>query len=196
MGFQFLILTCDPSLLSDVQTSLGSQGIQFQLRQDSTSAIELASRRHLDGLMIDCDDVPGGAEALGQIRNTPANKQTYILAIVNGSTGTRAAIALGANFVLSKPIQQTLLGILPVAITDMEREHRRYFRYDVDLPVWFQNALGQSCTARMKNVSESGLAIKPVDPVGLRGRIKVKFELPSIQPQTFQAKADVVWSDS
>jgi len=109
--------------------------------------------------MIDCDDVPGGAEALGQIRNTPANKQTYILAIVNGSTGTRAAIALGANFVLSKPIQQTLPGILPVAIAEMEREHRRYFRYDVDLPVWFQNALGQSCTARMKNVSESGLAI-------------------------------------
>jgi hypothetical protein len=48
----------------------------------------------------------------------------------------------------------------------------------------------------MKNVSEGGLAINLVDPVRLKGVVVVEFELPSIEPQTFRARADVVWSDS
>jgi CheY-like chemotaxis protein len=190
-------VTCDPTLIGHVQASLGTHGASLELRQDSASATELASRRHLDGLVIDCDDVPGGAKALAQVRSSPANKQTLILAVVNGSTSTDAALDLGANFVLSKPIQQTRLrSVLAIAVPRMEREHRRYFRYDVDLPARFQNALGHSFTARIKNVSEGGLAIKPVDPVRLDGVVIVEFDLPSVEPQTFHAKADVVWRDA
>jgi hypothetical protein len=78
----------------------------------------------------------------------------------------------------------------------MEREHRRYFRYDVDLPVRFRNPLGQFVKATMKNVSEGGLAIELVDPVRLKGVVVVEFELPSVASQTFGARAEVVWSDS
>jgi len=197
MSLECLLVTCDPTLLGHVQASLGTHGASLDLRQDSASAIELASRRHLDGFVIDCDDVPGGREALVQVRNSPANKQTLILAVVNGSTSTEAALDLGANFALSKPIQQTRLrSVIDIAIPKMEREHRRYFRYDVELPVQFRNPLGQSFTARMKNVSEGGLAIRLVDPVRLKGVVIVEFELPSVEPQRFHAKADVVWSDS
>jgi len=197
MGLECLLVTCDAALLGYVQEGLGAHGAALDLRQDSASAIELASRRHLDGLMIDCDDVPGGAKALAQVRSSPANQHTLILAIVNGSTSAGAALDLGANFVLSKPIQQTRLrSVLDIAVAKMEREHRRYFRYDVDLPVRFQNHVGQSFTARMKNISVGGLAIKLVDPVKLAGVVVVEFELPSVEPQTFHAKADVVWSDS
>jgi len=197
MGLECLIVTSDPTLLGHVQTTLGTHGASLDLRQDSASALELASRRHLDGVVIDCDDVPGGREALTQIRNSPANNHSLILAVVNGSTSAEAALDLGANFILSKPIQQTQLrNVLDIAIPKMEREHRRYFRYDVDLPVRFRNPLGQSFTAKMKNVSEGGLAIKLVNPVRLQGVVVVEFELPSVEPQTFHAKAEVVWTDS
>ncbi len=197
MGLQCLIVTCDPTLLGHVQASLGTLGASLHLRQDSASAIEFASRRHLDGLVVDCDDVPGGSKALIELRNTPANKQTFILAVVNNWTSAEEAIDLGADFALSKPIQQTRLrNILDIAVPKMEREHRRYFRYDVDLPVRFRNPLGQSFTARMQNVSEGGLAIKLINPVNLKGVVNVEFEIPSVEPQAFQAKADVVWSDS
>ena len=197
MGLECLIVTGDPTLLGHFQASLGTHGASIQLRQDSASAIELAFRRHLDGLVIDCDDVPGGTKALAQLRSTRANQQTVIIAIVNGSTSSEAALDLGANFVVSKPIHQTRLrSILHIAVAQMEREHRRYFRYDVDLPVRFRNALGQSFTASMKNVSEGGLAIKLVDLVRLKGVVLVEFELPSVEEQTFHAKAEVVWSDS
>jgi hypothetical protein len=131
------------------------------------------------------------------VRSTPANGQTLILAIVNGPREAEAALSLGANFILSKPIQDTRLrGVLPTVVAKMEREHRRYFRYDVGLPVRFQNPLGQFLNATMKNVSEGGLAIKLVDPVRLKGVVVVEFELPSIESQTFSARAEVVWSDS
>ncbi len=189
-------MTCDSGLLGQVQACF-AHGTSFHLRQDSASAIELATRRHLDGVVVDCDGVSGGTRALTALRNTPANKQTLILAVVNGLTSAEEAIDLGADLTVSKPIQgPRLAGILDAAVPKMEREHRRYFRYDVDLPVRFQTSVGQSFTAKMKNVSESGLAIKLVDPVRVKGVVAVEFELPSIEPRTFHAKADVVWSDS
>jgi len=45
--------------------------------------------------MIDCDDVPGGTKALARLRSTPANQQTVIIAIVNGSTSSDAALDSG-----------------------------------------------------------------------------------------------------
>ena len=197
MGLECLIVTCDTTLLGHVQTSLGTYGASLHLRQDSASAIEFVSRRHLDGLVIDCDDVSGGSRALPGLRRSSANKQTPILAVVNSLTTVEGALDLGADFVLSKPIQQTRLrGVLDIAIPKMEHEHRRYFRYEVDLPVRFSNLLGQSFAARMQNVSEGGLAIKLIDPVKLTGVVVVEFDLPSVEPQPFHAKTDVVWSDS
>ena len=48
----------------------------------------------------------------------------------------------------------------------------------------------------MKNVSEGGMSIKLVDPVRLEGVVPVEFDIPSVEPQAFHAKADVVWCDS
>jgi CheY-like chemotaxis protein len=197
MRLECLVVTHDPTLLGHLQAGLGAQGATLDFRQDSASAVELASRRHLDGLVIDCDDVPGGAQAIAAVRRSPANQHTMIFAVVNGMTSAEAALDLGANFVISKPIQQPRLrSVLEAAIPKMEREHRRYFRYDVDLSVRFRNPLGQPFNAKMKNVSEGGLAIKLIDPVHLKGVVIVEFDLPSVEPQPFHAKADVVWSDS
>jgi hypothetical protein len=33
-------------------------------------------------------------------------------------------------------------------------------------------------------------------PVSLTGVVNVEFELPSVEPQAFYAKGDIVWSDS
>jgi CheY-like chemotaxis protein len=197
MALDCLVVTCDPTLLGQIKTNFRARGASLDLRQDSASAVELASRRHWDGLIIDCDDVAGGKEALVTMRSSRSNQQTLIVAVINGSTSAEAALDMGANFILSKPIEESRLrGVLDVAIPKMEREHRRYFRYDIDLPVRFQNHLGQTFNSRMKNVSEGGMAIKLVDPVHLKGIVPVDFDIPSIQPHPFHAKAEIVWSDS
>ena len=196
-GLQCLLVTADANLLSHLRTSLGEHGTSIDLRQDAASAIELASRRHWDGVVIDCDDVPGGTPAIAQVRSSGSNKHTMILAVVNGATAAEFAIDRGANFVLSKPVHDARLrSILEAAVPKMQREHRRYFRYEVSLPVRVRSQNGQIFSARMKNASEGGLALRLTDPVRLEGVVNVEFELPSVLPRPFQAKADVVWTDS
>ena len=46
------------------------------------------------------------------------------------------------------------------------------------------------------NVSEGGLALTHFGPATVEGVVTVKFELPSTEPQRFQAKAEVVWKDA
>lgn len=197
MAIACLLVTCDSSLFGQMRSALTARGVSLDLRQDSASAIELASRRHLDGVIVDCDDVPGGADAIAQVRHSRANQQGLIFAVINGMTASQTALDLGANFALSKPVQdKRLCSILDIAVPKMEREHSRYFRYDVDLPVQSSNRQGQTFSARMKNISEGGLAVKLANPVKLDGVVKVEFEVPSIDQQVFSAKADVVWSDS
>jgi CheY-like chemotaxis protein len=197
MGLECLILTADPAVLADVRAGLGEYGAALQFRHDAASAVELASRRHLDGIVVDFDDAPGGRESLVQLRKTPANKQTLILAVVNASTQEQQVLHLGADFALSKPIQQgRLRSLLEIAVPKMQREHRRYFRFAVDLPVRFSDSQGKSFTARIRNLSEGGLAIKLNDPVRLTGVILLDFDLPSVAPQPFHGKAEVIWTDA
>jgi CheY-like chemotaxis protein len=197
MALDCLVVTCDPTLLGQIKANFSARGTSLDLRKDSASAVELACRRHWDGLIIDCDDVVGGTEAIVNIRNSRSNRHTLIIAVVNGSTSVETVLDLGANLVLSKPIEESRLrGVLDVALPKMEREHRRYFRYHIDLPVRFQNHLGQSFCTKMVNVSEGGMAIKLVDPVHLKGIVPVDFEIPRVEPQPFHAKAEIVWSDS
>jgi len=197
MDLECLLVTRDPVLVNHVQTGLAATGASIYLRQDYASAAELISRRHLDGLLIDCDDVPQGANALTDARRSRSNKQTLILAVVNGFTTRETAIDLGANFVLSKPIQAARMrDALDLAVPKMEREHRRYFRHEMDLPIRFRSALGVALNARIKNVSEGGMAIRLADPLRLDGVINVEFDIPSLEAQPFHAKAEVIWCDS
>jgi DNA-binding winged helix-turn-helix (wHTH) protein len=76
------------------------------------------------------------ADLLVQIRGSRSNKLSVVLAVVNGTTSVSTAVDAGANFVLGKPVEAKMLHcILDLALPRMEREHRRYFRHKVELPI-------------------------------------------------------------
>ena len=63
MALECLLLTGDSALLSTIRAKFSERGIELLVRKDAASAIELSKRRHLDGFVIDCDDVRQGKEA-------------------------------------------------------------------------------------------------------------------------------------
>jgi len=196
MPLECLAVTCDPSLMNRIRSGTGDQ-VAFQICKDAASAVDVAARRHLDGFVIDCDDVAGGAEALTRVRSSRSNRQTPIIAVVNGKTSVPRALELGANFALSKPIEESRLrSVLDLTLPKMEREHRRYFRYEVALPVRLLNHAGHSFITKMRNVSEDGLATRLIDPTSLDGIVVVEFEIPEKPQPTFRAKAEIAWTDS
>ncbi len=197
MALECLLLTCDWVLLSAIRAKFSESGIKILVRKDAASAIEFSRRRHLDGFVIDCDDVPRGKETFQSILANPANKRSVMVAVVNGGTTVSEALEMGANFVLGKPLQDgRLRALLDMALPKMEREHRRYFRHEIDLPVELRSYTGQCCLAKMLNVSEGGFAIHTSDPLA-EGVLSVQFDLPSIVPENCKGRAVVVWaSDS
>ena len=89
-----------------------------------------------------------------------------------------------------------MLRSLDIALPRMEREHRRYSRHKVDLPVELLFFSGETVTGKIMNVSEGGLALTHFGLAAVEGVVTVQFGLPSAEPQTFQAKAAIIWNDT
>jgi CheY-like chemotaxis protein len=196
MALECLVLTHDAALLAAIKSRFEEFGIQMFVRNDAASAIELSSRHHLDGFVVDCDDISDGKEALKRVVTSPANKRSVLLAITNGGTSLTEAFEMGAQFVMNKPVQdQRLRGFLDVALPRMEREHRRYFRHEVNLPVELHAYEGRTWVANMRNVSEGGFAIRIGEPLP-EGVLTVHFELPSIDRAKVRGRAIVVWTST
>jgi len=196
MGLTCLLLTNDAALLNVVRTIFNASGVGLEVRADAESAIELAGRRHINGFVIDCDDVHGAEDALAAIRNSRSNKLSVVFAVLNGKTSVSAVVEAGANFVVGKPVPDTLLrSQLDIALPRMERDHRRYFRHKVDLPITLSGT-GESVVGKIMNVSEGGLALTQFGPAVIEGTVAIQFNLPGTTARVFRAKAEVVWNDA
>jgi len=185
MALECLLLTQDAALMNAVRPKFAESGIEIVMRNEAALAVELSNRRHLDGFIIDCDDVPGGREALIQVPASPANQKSIVLGIVNGGTSIAQALDIGAQFVLTKPVQEDrLTSFLDFAVPKMEREHRRYFRHPIELPIELQ----------MHNVSEGGFAIRSIGERLPESVLSVAFQLPSLDGDKVRGRAVVVWA--
>jgi CheY-like chemotaxis protein len=194
MSLECLLLTQDANLVKAAKATFSELGLELLMRKDVASAGELSGRRHLDGFVIDCDDVPGGIEVLSSIRRNRANNRPVVILVVNGRTSISEAFELGANFVISKPLEDgRLRTLLDLALPKMEREHRRYFRYPVTLSVELDLSTGDLHPAKMTNISEGGLAIRISAPLPEEA-LYVQFDLPGTTPEKFRARAVVVWT--
>jgi CheY-like chemotaxis protein len=191
-----LLLTSDAALLDVVRTTFRAAGVGLELRSDAASAIELTGRRHIDGFVIDCDDVPEATDALATIRTGRSNKLSVVFAVLNGKTSVSAAVEAGANFIVGKPVPEALLrSHLDIALPRMEREHRRYFRHKVDLSITL-SCSAETAVGKIMNVSEGGMALTHFGPAAVESTVTIQFDLPGTTAQVFRAKAEVVWRDA
>jgi CheY-like chemotaxis protein len=196
MDLTCLLLTSDAVLLNTVRTAFSAVAVGLEVRADAASAIELAGRRHIDGFLIDCDDVRGGTSALASIRTSRSNKLSIVFAILNGKTSVSSAIEAGANFVVGKPVLDTLLrSHLDTALPRMEREHRRYYRHKVNVSIKISCST-ETAVGKIVNVSEGGMALTHFGPAALEGIVTIEFDLPGTTAHVFRAKAELVWRDA
>jgi len=182
-----LLLTRDSALLSAVRSNASRLGIKILLDKHAPAAVEFAARHHLDGFIIDCDDLQEGREALANIKKNPANRFSTTLAIVK------------AGFVLGKPVEDGRLRALELALPKMACEHRRYFRHEINLPTEIRAYTGQSLRATIRNISSGGAAIStteaiPEDVLIPDDVVPIQFDLPNAKAQQFTGKAILVWA--
>jgi len=195
---ELLILSQDPTLVGlirTVQQDLGLAGCYLPI--NPPRAFEVLGSRHFDGIILDCDDVASAKQILAKIREGPSNRQSPIVAVLNGTAEMRAFQKEGANFCICRPISlENIRAQLNKAFDVIQREHRRYFRCPVSLPLFLGAEKDGLTSARLMNVSAEGMAVLVRRPVQLQGTVRLRFDLPSIVPYRVEATGDVIWADA
>ena len=192
MPLESLLLSRDMDVIHVLQQTLAKLSIEVEVCRGARSGTEILSSEKFDAIIVDCDDLQDGIGVLQDLRKSPSNRGSIAFAILNGTT-THQAFALGATFVMQKPVSAlSAMRCLSAGLGLMVRERRRYFRYPVALEVILRFGQNQEIRARTTDVSEGGMAIRAVASLA-RGDVgRLSLTLPDGRG-TMEAKAELVW---
>ncbi len=194
MSIEVLLLSSDLALLNVIRRVCDESDIALQLATDREEADQMLARSKFDGLVVDCDDVPGAVELLTNLRKGTSNRSAVVFIIRSGRGVTvRNAFEIGANFVLDKPVDvDSANRCIRAAHGLLLRERRRYFRLPVEIPVNITFPEGKVVAATITNLSEGGLSIRSPQPLPGRTTVKVSFVLPETNSK-IEAKGEITW---
>jgi CheY-like chemotaxis protein len=195
MNLESLLISEDASLLGVLRPSLEKIAVDVRVSADCKCAGDLLAKHKFDAVIVDCDDLAGGAELLKSIRTTQSNARSVSFAVLNGKTSTQEAFQAGANFVLQKPLTPlNATRCFNAALNFMVRERRRYFRNPVEMSVRIILPNTPELHATSTNVSEGGMAIRLVGKLEKDSGVKVQFSLPGTST-SLELKGEVAWAD-
>ena len=195
MTLDSLILSKDPEVLRVIRPTLEKLSIEVEICHEARAGANILISDKFDAIIVDCDDLNGGLAVLQGLRTTPSNKNSVTFAILNGKrTTTQQAFAMGANFVLQKPISVLNASrCFHAALNFMIKERRRYFRQPVKMQVKVVYE-GKTLTATSTNISEGGIALmlREAPPKGAAPHLK--FSIPNSNI-SMEVEAEVAWVD-
>jgi DNA-binding response OmpR family regulator len=190
-----LLLSRDAEVFRVLRPTLEKLSIEVEVCQEAKAASEILLSEKFDAVIVDCDDLPGGAAVLEGLRQTPSNKNTVTFALVNGKkTTTQEAFGMGVNFVLHKPLSTLNASrCFNAALGFMLRERRRYFRHPVIMPVTllFDD---KKLKADSTDLSEGGIALQIRQALPKNAAPRLQFTLPETSI-AFDVETDVAWAD-
>ncbi len=195
MTLESLLLCRDAEVVRVLRPTLEKLAIEVEICQEARKATEILISEKFDAVIVDCDDIRGGAEVLQGLRTTPSNKNSVTFAILNGKkTTTQEAFGMGVNFVLQKPISALNASrCFNAALNFMVRERRRYFRQPVRTLVHV--ILGdQHLKATSTNISEGGIALLMHQAIPKGASPRLRFTLPETNV-AMDVESEVAWAD-
>ena len=191
-----LVIADDLEVVNVFSRSLNDIGLGVEAHPDPESAVSALSRKKFDVVIVDCVSGAKRAEILKTVRWLPSNNKAVVVALAAGGASMREAFASGADFVLSKPVQQEqATRTLWAGYASMLRERRRYFRHRLDVPAEVQLESGEKTPARTLNVSESGLAIHVKLALLAGQKMSFSFTLPDTN-LLISGWGQIVWTDA
>ena len=195
MSMESLLISGDSTIHRVLRPTLEKLSIAVEVCSSPGSGSDLLLSEKFDAVIVDCDDLEGGAQILEGLRKTPSNRNSIAFAILNGKTTTQQAFAMGANFVLQKPVSPLNASrCFNAAFNLMDRERRRYFRHPVEMAVVIGFTAADPIKATTTDISEGGMAITFRGTMPKEHITKVQFTLPGTNV-TLEPKAEVAWVD-
>jgi DNA-binding response OmpR family regulator len=116
MGYQALFFCADERLARVVTQVFTELEFNIELVNEPFSAVKKLMAQHYDAIVVDCENDQNASLIFKSGRNSAGNQNSLALALVEGQAGVAKAYRIGANLVLTKPINvEQAKGTLRVA---------------------------------------------------------------------------------
>src|SRR5258706_8282558 len=116
MGYQALLFCPDEKTARTVTQVLNEVDFTVVACTEPFAAVKKLMAEHFDAVVVDCDNEQNATLLFKSARNTINNQSSLAVAVVEGQAGVAKAFRIGANLVLTKPINvEQAKGTLRVA---------------------------------------------------------------------------------
>ena len=116
MGYRALLFCPDEKTARTVTQVLGELEFAVEPCIEPFAAVKKLMSEHFDAIVVDCDNEQNATLLFKSARNSTSNQTSLAVAVVEGQAGVAKAFRIGANLVLTKPINvEQAKGTLRVA---------------------------------------------------------------------------------
>src|SRR2546427_8136791 len=116
MGYQALLFCLDEKLARVVTQVFSELDFKVEPVNEPFAAVKKLMAQRYDAIVVDCENEPNATLLFKSARNSSSNQSSLALALVEGQAGVAKAYRIGANLVLTKPINvEQAKGTLRVA---------------------------------------------------------------------------------
>jgi periplasmic protein TonB len=104
MHYQALLFCPDDKTARVVTQVLSELEFQVESCNEPFAAVKKLMAQHFDAMVVDCDNEQNATLLFKSARNSGSNSSALSVAVVEGQAGVAKAFRIGANLVLTKPI--------------------------------------------------------------------------------------------
>src|SRR6266853_2800897 len=116
MGYQALLFCPDEKLARVVNQVFSELDFAVELVHEPFAAVKKLMSQRYDAVVVDCENEQNASLLFKSARNSSSNQSSLAIALVEGQAGVAKAYRIGANLVLTKPINiEQAKGTLRVA---------------------------------------------------------------------------------
>src|ERR1700688_4013170 len=116
MGYQALLFCPDEKTARTVTQVLSELDFTVTPCTEPFAAVKKLMGERFDAVVVDCDNDQNATLLFKSARNTTTNQSSFAVGVVEGQSGVAKAFRIGANLVLTKPINvEQAKGTLRVA---------------------------------------------------------------------------------
>lgn len=194
MSAHSLLLAHDPELLGVLRSVLEELGVNVEVCAAREPALERLAEQKYDLVVLDWEEFEGASFLVFNTRLTSHNKESVVIAVVNGVTAMRNAQTVGANFILCKPllpepVRRTVRAAAALFIDAGPRHVRHVVR-----SLSFVSLETPREPAVLLNLSQGGMAVQALEPLAPGRVLQLKFDLPK-ETMRVEAQGEIVWTD-
>src|SRR5438270_11829938 len=104
MSYQALLFCSDEKTARVVTQVLTELDFSVDTCNEPFAAVKKLMAQHFDAVVVDCDNEQNATLLFKSARNSGSNQNSLSVALVEGQAGVAKAFRIGANLVLTKPI--------------------------------------------------------------------------------------------